>query len=74
MIKTQKQLAIQAGLEYVGEDLSIQTEAINSNEVRQDCLFVTIVANRDVHEFIPIAIANCDKAILVSKKQGLDIP
>ncbi|MDE5000767.1 UDP-N-acetylmuramoylalanyl-D-glutamyl-2, 6-diaminopimelate--D-alanyl-D-alanine ligase, partial [Francisella tularensis subsp. holarctica] len=51
-----------------------QTVAINSNEVRQDCLFVTIVANRDGHEFIPSAIANGAIAILVSKKQGLDIP
>lgn len=69
MIKSLKQLAIQAGLEYLGEDVSIQTVAINSNEVRQDCLFVTIVANRDGHEFIPSAIANGAKAILVSKKQ-----
>ncbi|AVC44728.1 UDP-N-acetylmuramoylalanyl-D-glutamyl-2, 6-diaminopimelate--D-alanyl-D-alanine ligase [Francisella tularensis subsp. novicida] len=74
MIKSLKQLAIQAGLEYLGEDVSIQTVAINSNEVRQDCLFVVIVANRDGHEFIPSAIANGAKAILVSKKQGLDIP
>ncbi|MDE5033813.1 UDP-N-acetylmuramoylalanyl-D-glutamyl-2, 6-diaminopimelate--D-alanyl-D-alanine ligase, partial [Francisella tularensis subsp. holarctica] len=46
MIKSLKQLAIQAGLEYWGEDVSIQTVAINSNVVRQDCVFVTIVANR----------------------------
>ncbi|MDE5014849.1 Mur ligase domain-containing protein, partial [Francisella tularensis subsp. holarctica] len=58
----------------LGEDVSIQTVAINSNEVRQDCLFFTIVANRDGHEFIPSAIANGAKAILFSKKQGLDIP
>ncbi|AEB28339.1 UDP-N-acetylmuramoyl-tripeptide--D-alanyl-D-alanine ligase [Francisella hispaniensis] len=74
MIKSLKQLAIQAGLEYSGEDVSIQTVAINSNEVRQDCLFVAIIANRDGHEFIPSAIANGAKAVLVSKKQDLDIP
>ncbi|APC92005.1 MULTISPECIES: UDP-N-acetylmuramoyl-tripeptide--D-alanyl-D-alanine ligase [Francisella] len=74
MIKSLKQLAIQAGLEYLGEDVSIQTVAINSNEIRQDCLFVAIVANRDGHEFIPSAIANGVKAVLVSKKQDLDIP
>ncbi|MBK2357157.1 UDP-N-acetylmuramoyl-tripeptide--D-alanyl-D-alanine ligase [Francisella hispaniensis] len=74
MIKSLKQLATQAGLEYLGEDVSIQTVAINSNEVRQDCLFVAIIANRDGHEFIPSAIANGAKAVLVSKKQDLDIP
>ncbi|QIW10671.1 UDP-N-acetylmuramoyl-tripeptide--D-alanyl-D-alanine ligase [Francisella sp. LA112445] len=74
MIKSLKQLAIQAGLEYIGEDISIQTVAINSNEIKQDALFVAIVANRDGHEFIPSAITNGAKALLVSKKQDLDIP
>ena len=74
MIKSLKQLATQAGLEYLGEDVSIQTVAINSNEIRHDGLFVAIVANRDGHEFIPSAIANGAKAALVSKKQDLDIP
>ncbi|MBD5784513.1 UDP-N-acetylmuramoylalanyl-D-glutamyl-2, 6-diaminopimelate--D-alanyl-D-alanine ligase, partial [Francisella tularensis subsp. holarctica] len=63
MIKSLKQLAIQAVLEYLGEDVSIQTLAINSNEVRQDCLFVTIVANSDGLEFIPSAIDTGAKAI-----------
>ncbi|MDE4969587.1 UDP-N-acetylmuramoylalanyl-D-glutamyl-2, 6-diaminopimelate--D-alanyl-D-alanine ligase, partial [Francisella tularensis subsp. holarctica] len=58
MIKSLKKLANQAGLEYLVEDLSIQTLDINSNEVRKYCLFVTIVANLDGHEFIPSAIAN----------------
>ncbi|MED7787606.1 UDP-N-acetylmuramoyl-tripeptide--D-alanyl-D-alanine ligase [Francisella sp. 19X1-34] len=74
MIKSLKQLAIQVGLEYIGEDISIQTVAINSNEIKQDALFVAIVASRDGHEFIPSAIANGAKALLVSKKQDLDIP
>ncbi|ALB01470.1 UDP-N-acetylmuramoylalanyl-D-glutamyl-2, 6-diaminopimelate--D-alanyl-D-alanine ligase [Francisella persica ATCC VR-331] len=74
MIKSLKQLATQADLEYFGEDVSIQTVAINSNEIRHDGLFVAIVANRDGHEFIPNAIANGAKAVLVSKKQDLDIP
>lgn len=75
MIKSLKQLATQAGLEYLGEDVSLQTvAAINSNEIRHDGLFVAIVANRDGHEFIPSAIANGAKAVLVSKKQDLDIP
>ncbi|MDE4943022.1 UDP-N-acetylmuramoylalanyl-D-glutamyl-2, 6-diaminopimelate--D-alanyl-D-alanine ligase, partial [Francisella tularensis subsp. holarctica] len=68
MIKYLKQFAIQAGLEYLGVDVSIQTVAINSNVVRQDCLFVTIVANGDGHEFIPSAFANGAKAILFSIK------
>ncbi|BCD91297.1 UDP-N-acetylmuramoyl-tripeptide--D-alanyl-D-alanine ligase [Francisella halioticida] len=74
MIKSLKQLAVQAGLEYVGEDVSIQTVTINSNEIKQDALFVAIVANRDGHEFILSAIANGARALLVSKKQDLDIP
>ncbi|MFV9972903.1 MAG: UDP-N-acetylmuramoyl-tripeptide--D-alanyl-D-alanine ligase [Francisella endosymbiont of Hyalomma asiaticum] len=74
MIKSLKQLATQAGLEYLGEDVSLQTVAINSNEIRHDGLFVAIVANRDGHEFIPSAITNGAKAVLVSKKQDLDIP
>ncbi|AFJ43532.1 UDP-N-acetylmuramoyl-tripeptide--D-alanyl-D-alanine ligase [Francisella orientalis] len=74
MIKSLKQLATQAGLEYIGEEVSIQTVSINSNEVNQDALFVAIVANRDGHEFIPSAIANGAKALLVSKKQDIDIP
>lgn len=75
MIKSLKQLATQAGLEYLGKDVSIQTVSINSNDIKQDALFVAIVANRDGHEFIPSAIANGAKALLVSKKQdGLDIP
>ncbi|MED7818579.1 MULTISPECIES: UDP-N-acetylmuramoyl-tripeptide--D-alanyl-D-alanine ligase [unclassified Francisella] len=74
MIKSLKQLAIQAGLEYLGEDISIQTVSINSNDIKQDALFVAIVANRDGHEFTPSAIANGAKALLVSKEQDLDIP
>ena len=74
MIESLKQLATQAGLEYLGKDISIQTVAINSNEIKQDALFVAIVASRDGHEFIPSAIENSAKALLVSKKQDLDIP
>ncbi len=74
MIKSLKQLALQAGLEYIGEDVSIQTVSINSNEIKQNALFVAIVANRDGHEFIPSAISNGAKALLVSKKQDINIP
>ncbi|AIT09193.1 UDP-N-acetylmuramoylalanyl-D-glutamyl-2, 6-diaminopimelate--D-alanyl-D-alanine ligase [Candidatus Francisella endociliophora] len=74
MIKSLKQLATQAGLEYIREDVSIQTVNINSNDIKQDALFVAIVANRDGHEFIPSAIANGAKALLVSKKQDTNIP
>ena len=69
MIKSLKKLAIQAGFEYVGDDVSIQTVSINSNAIKANSLFVAIVANRDGHEFIPNAIANGTKALLVSKKQ-----
>ena len=64
-----KKLAIQAGFEYIGNDVSIETIAINSNTIKANSLFVAIVANRDGHEFIPSAIANGAKALLVSKKQ-----
>ncbi|WP_432773511.1 UDP-N-acetylmuramoyl-tripeptide--D-alanyl-D-alanine ligase [Francisella salimarina] len=74
MIKSLKQLATQSGLEYIGEDVSIQTVSINSNDIKQDALFVAIVANRDGHEFIPNAISNGAKALLVSKKQDINIP
>lgn len=74
MIKSLKQLATQSGLEYIGEDVSIQTVSINSNDIKQDALFVAIVANRDGHEFIPSAISNGAKALLVSKKQDINIP
>ena len=75
MIKSLKQLAIQAGFEYIGNDVSIETVAINSNDIKANSLFVAIVANRDGHEFIPSAIANGAKALLVSKKQdSITIP
>ena len=74
MIKLLKQLATQAGLEYIGKDVCIQTVSINSNDIKQDALFVAIVANRDGHEFIPSAITNGARALLVSKKQNIDIP
>jgi len=69
MIKSLKQLASQASFEYIGSDVSIETIAINSNAIKANSLFVAIVANRDGHEFIPSAIANGAKALLVSKKQ-----
>lgn len=69
MIKSLKQLATQAGLEYIGEDVSIQTVSINSNEIKQDALFVAIVANRDGHDFIPSALSYGAKALLVSKNK-----
>ena len=69
MIKSLKQLASQAGFEYIGNDVSIETITINSNAIKENSLFVAIVANRDGHEFIPSAIANGAKALLVSKKQ-----
>lgn len=74
MIKSLKQLAIQTGLKYVGDDVSIQTVVINSNDITQNSLFVAVVANRDGHEFIPSAIANGALAVLVSKQQDINIP
>jgi UDP-N-acetylmuramoyl-tripeptide--D-alanyl-D-alanine ligase len=75
MIKSLKSLATQAGFEYIGEDVSIETVSINSNAIKANSLFVAIVAIRDGHEFIPSAIANGAKALLVSKKQdNVDIP
>jgi UDP-N-acetylmuramoyl-tripeptide--D-alanyl-D-alanine ligase len=69
MIKSLKKLAIQAGFEYIGNDVSIESISINSNAIKANSLFVAIVANRDGHEFIPSAIANGTKALLISKKQ-----
>ncbi len=69
MIKSLKELAVQANLEFIGEDVSIETVSITSNAIKANSLFVAIVANRDGHEFIPSAIANGAKALLVSKKQ-----
>jgi UDP-N-acetylmuramoyl-tripeptide--D-alanyl-D-alanine ligase len=69
MIKSLKQLATQAGFEYIGNDVSIESISINSNAIKANSLFVAIVANRDGHEFITSAIANGTKALLVSKKQ-----
>jgi UDP-N-acetylmuramoyl-tripeptide--D-alanyl-D-alanine ligase len=75
MINSLKQLAIQCGFEYVGDDVSIDKISISSNEIGDNTLFVAIVANRDGHEFIPSAIANGAKAILVSQKQtDINIP
>ncbi|QLE79732.1 UDP-N-acetylmuramoyl-tripeptide--D-alanyl-D-alanine ligase [Francisella sp. Scap27] len=74
MIRSLKKLAEQAGFEYFGDDTEIQTVAINSNDIQDNCLFVAIVANRDGHEFIPQALSSGAKAVLVSKKQDLDIP
>lgn len=74
MIKSIKQLAEKVGFEYLGEDTQIGTIAINSNDIQNNSLFVAIVANRDGHEFILQAISNGAKAILVSKKQDINIP
>ncbi|QIV94876.1 UDP-N-acetylmuramoyl-tripeptide--D-alanyl-D-alanine ligase [Allofrancisella frigidaquae] len=74
MITSLKELAIQVGFEYIGKDVQIKTITINSNDIKQDSLFVAIVANRDGHDFIPQAITNGAKALLVSKKQNTDIP
>ncbi len=75
MIKSLKELAAQVDLEYIGEDVSIETVSINSNAMKANSLFVAIVANRDGHEFISSAISNGAKALLVSKKQGnINIP
>ena len=69
MITSLKKLANQVGFEYIGNDVSIETISINSNDIKDNSLFVAIVANRDGHEFIPSAVANGAKALLVSKKQ-----
>ena len=75
MITSLKGLALECGLHYIGKDVSIQTIAINSNNMKNDALFVAIVANRDGHEFIPQAISNGAKALLVSKEiLNIDIP
>lgn len=75
MIKSLKELTEKVGLEYIGKDTSIETVAINSNDIKTNSLFVAIVAGRDGHEFIPQAIANGAKAVLVSKKQdNISIP
>ncbi|GAB4221980.1 MAG: UDP-N-acetylmuramoyl-tripeptide--D-alanyl-D-alanine ligase [Francisella sp.] len=74
MIKSLKKLALQSGLEYFGDDVAIQTVSINSKVIKKDCLFVAIIANRDGHEFIPDAISNGAKALLVSTRQNVSIP
>lgn len=74
MIKSLKSLAESANLEYIGKDISIDNVSINSNEIINETLFVAIVANRDGHDFIPLAIKNGAKAILVSKRQDVEIP
>lgn len=74
MIESLKTLTELANLKYIGDDIAIKTVVINSNDIKQDALFVAIVANRDGHEFIPQAIANGAKAVLVSEKQDIDTP
>ncbi|APC97583.1 UDP-N-acetylmuramoyl-tripeptide--D-alanyl-D-alanine ligase [Francisella frigiditurris] len=75
MIKSLKQLTEKSGFEYVGGDVTIENISINSGDIKNNTLFVAIVANRDGHDFIADAIANGAVAVLVSKKQeNINVP
>ena len=75
MIKSLKKLANECGFKYVGNDVSIENITINTNDVGHNSMFAAIIANRDGHEFIPSALANGAKAILVSKEQyNISVP
>jgi len=67
MIKSLKKLSQQCGFKYIGDDVVIETISINSSQIKKNSLFVAIVGNRDGHVFIPQAVENGAKALLVSQ-------